>query len=209
MHVSQKRRGRPPGRPKVQADDKPTNEQILHVATGLFLEYGFQKVSIDDVAKAAGMTKATVYYYFGSKADLFIETMTSLMRRIRERIESLLSKDEPLYDRLLGVAIGHLRATMSFDLDGYMRETKTELTDDQILAMKAAEEQVYHLIEQGIVTSIEEGEVPEINAKFAAHAYISLLRVGNYKLPEGDPLFARVEDAAQQIVDVFWKGFFS
>lgn len=109
--LSQKRSGRPPGRPKVQADAQPTNDQILQVATRLFLEFGFQKVSIDDVAKAAGMTKAKVYYYFGSKADLFKESMIALMARFRERIMAMLGKNSPLYDRLLEVASAHLRAT--------------------------------------------------------------------------------------------------
>jgi AcrR family transcriptional regulator len=173
------------------------------------LEYGFQKVSIDDVAKAAGMTKATVYYYFGSKADLFKESMLALMSRVRERIAFMLSQNTPLYDRLLEVAIAHLRATMSIDLEGYMRETKTALSAEQTQAMKAAEEEIYLQIEQGIEQAIKNGEVPETNAKFAAHAYIALLKVGNYKQPGGNPLFSSGEEAAQQIVDVFWKGFFS
>jgi hypothetical protein len=130
------------------------------------------------------------------------------MARVRERIMAMLGKNSPLYDRLLEVASAHLRATMSIDLEGYMRETKTALSEDQIRAMKAAEEQIYLQIERGIEQAIENGEVPETNAKFAAHAYIALLKVGNYKQPEGSPLFTSGEEAAQQIVDVFWKGFF-
>ena len=45
-------------------------EQIVSSARTLFLKYGIKKVSMDEIAKNAGVTKKTVYSYFGSKADL-------------------------------------------------------------------------------------------------------------------------------------------
>ena len=196
------------GRPKITEGAKPTNELILQAATGLFLKNGFQKVSIDDIAKEASMTKATVYYYFESKAELFKETMVSLMTRIRERIAMLLSSEKPLHDRLFDVAIAHLRATTSFDLEGFMRESRTSLSTAQIQEMKTAEEKMYVSIEQAFVEAMERGEIRKINAKFAAHSYIALVKVGNERLPGGHSIFSNEEEAAQNIITIFWRGFF-
>lgn len=201
-------KGRVLGRPKSKDKTAPTNEVILQAATRLFFENGFQKVSVDDIAKAAGMTKATVYYYFDTKAILFTETIVSLMRRIRERIVQILSLDKPLYDRLFDVTIAHLQATTSIDLEGFMRESRSSLSEEQIQEMRMAEEEMYKSIEEAFLTAIEAGEIPAVNAKFAAHSYIALVKVGNYKQSDGTTFFQSVEETAKNIMDVFWRGFF-
>lgn len=201
-------RGRKLGRPKTDDREIPTREAILQVATRLYIENGFQKVSIDDVAKKAGMTKATVYYYFNSKAELFKEAMVALMGRIRQRIIHLMGSDKPLYDRLMDVSIAHLRATTTLDLEGYMRESKTSLSDEQIEEMKEAEEKMFESIEQGFIKAVSSGEISEVNAKFAAHSYLALIRVGNYKQPDGTSIFKTIDESATNILNVFWRGFF-
>ena len=45
-------------------------EQIINAARELFKNYGFKKVSMDEIARKAGVTKRTVYKYFASKQDL-------------------------------------------------------------------------------------------------------------------------------------------
>lgn len=46
---------------------------IVEAATRLFLEHGYEKVSMDAVAGAAGVSKQTVYAHFGAKHALFEE----------------------------------------------------------------------------------------------------------------------------------------
>lgn len=206
--MTEQKQSRTLGRPKSKDKKIPTNEIILQAATSQFFENGFQKVSMDDIATAAGMTKATVYYYFDTKAELFKETIVALMGRIRERIIQLLSADKPLKEKLFDVTIAHLQATTSFDLDGFMRESRSSLSDEQIQAMKMAEEKMYSSIEEALLKASETGEIPNINEKFAAHSYIALVKVGNYKQSDGTRFFASTEETATNILNVFWKGFF-
>ena len=206
--MAEQKQNRTLGRPKSKGKTIPTRAVILQAATRLFFENGFQKVSVDDIATEAGMTKATVYYYFDTKAELFKETIVSLMGRIRERIIQILSADKPLYERLFDVTIAHLQATTSFDLDGFMRESRSSLSDEQIQSMKTAEEKMYSSIEDAFIAAGKAGEIPNINAKFAAHSYIALVKVGNYKQSDGTRFFATVEETATNILNVFWKGFF-
>lgn len=206
--MANQKSGRPLGRPKSSESETPTNVLILLTAARLFLENGFQEVSIDDIAKEAGLTKATVYYYFGSKAELFKEVMVALMAKVRSHINHFLGSDKSLYDRLFDVAVAHLKATTTIDLEGFMRESKTSLSKEQIQEMKMAEEEMFLSIEQAFLDAMIRGEIPNINAKFAAHSYIALTRVGNYRQPDGTPIFDSVETAAQNIMNVFWNGFF-
>lgn len=53
----------------MPSDD--TKDRILTVASKIFGKYGFQKTTIDDIAKTAHKAKGSVYYYFNSKEELF------------------------------------------------------------------------------------------------------------------------------------------
>lgn len=65
-------------------------EQIIKAARELFTKYGFKKVSMDEIANKAGVTKKTVYTYFSSKEELlnyFIKEELKNMRLIIEETE--------------------------------------------------------------------------------------------------------------------------
>jgi AcrR family transcriptional regulator len=53
-------------------------EQILDVANHLFAERGYEEVSIEDIASAAGVTRGLVHHYFGGRKDVYI----ALLERI-------------------------------------------------------------------------------------------------------------------------------
>lgn len=63
--VARPRRGRPPDPAKPRA--------ILRAATRLFLAHGFAGASMDAIARAAGVSKLTLYAHFGDKEGLFQE----------------------------------------------------------------------------------------------------------------------------------------
>lgn len=66
-------------------------EQILNAAKKLFTNYGFKKVSMDEIASEVGVTKKTVYTYFSSKEELLkycIKEELQNMRKIIENVES-------------------------------------------------------------------------------------------------------------------------
>ena len=53
--------------------DKPG--EILQAARKLFHRFGLKKVSVEDIAREAGVSKVTVYKYFGNKTGLFNEVV--------------------------------------------------------------------------------------------------------------------------------------
>ncbi|MFI6480827.1 TetR family transcriptional regulator [Nonomuraea sp. NPDC050663] len=52
---------------------RETRERISDVATGLFMARGFEEVTIAEIAKAADVSVNTVFNYFGTKEDLFLD----------------------------------------------------------------------------------------------------------------------------------------
>lgn len=53
--------------------------ELLRIAARLFKEQGFQATKLADIAREAGLDRATVYYYVGSKEELFQETVESVL----------------------------------------------------------------------------------------------------------------------------------
>jgi AcrR family transcriptional regulator len=53
------------------AEDSAKRRQILDGARAVFLSQGFDAASMGEIAKAAGVSKGTLYVYFESKEDLF------------------------------------------------------------------------------------------------------------------------------------------
>lgn len=198
------------GRPRSNDLKQPTSELIIEAATRLFLTDGYQKVAVDDIAETANVTKATVYYYYDSKAELFTETMVQLMGRIKGKIRSSLVAEASLYERFLMITKAHLQATVHFDLEGFMRETKNALSEGQIKRIQYAEENIFQIIEQTFIEALATNEISKkINPKFAAHTYIALLKIGNYRDSENKAIFPTAEETAEQIINFFWKGLFS
>ena len=58
-----------------------TEERILKQAMRIFLEKGYHGTSIDDITKAAGLTKGALYWHFGSKEDLLKRIVKEFERR--------------------------------------------------------------------------------------------------------------------------------
>ena len=65
--------------------------QIAQAASALFLEHGAASVSMDDIAKAAGYSKATLYVYFENKDEivrvLTLESMKKLAACVRAALQ--------------------------------------------------------------------------------------------------------------------------
>lgn len=63
-------------------DDKKNTSKdlLLEAAERLFTERGYATVSTRDIADAAGVNLGSIQYYFGSKANLFVETVTRMMQ---------------------------------------------------------------------------------------------------------------------------------
>jgi AcrR family transcriptional regulator len=61
--------------------------QLLDLSTGLFARHSFAELSMADIARAAGISKALLYHYFPSKQELFVATLQEAAEEVRRRTE--------------------------------------------------------------------------------------------------------------------------
>lgn len=89
-----------------------TAGRILDAAAGLLARRGYDGLRVQDVARAADVRPAALYYYFTSREALVEEVLWSGMARLRRHVEESLAAlpaGTPADERLLCAVEAHLR----------------------------------------------------------------------------------------------------
>lgn len=82
-------------------------DQVLAGARQVFMADGFEGASVDDIARAAGVSKATLYSYFPDKRQLFMEVATTECTHMADRTLELVGEGKPVRE-VLSVAASQL-----------------------------------------------------------------------------------------------------
>lgn len=73
-------------------------KQIIKAALKRFVKHGISKTSLDEIARDVRIGKATLYYYFKSKEELYQETLKYEISIYFEEISSLFCRSEISYE---------------------------------------------------------------------------------------------------------------
>ncbi|MFE1766327.1 TetR/AcrR family transcriptional regulator [Streptomyces angustmyceticus] len=83
---------------------RQTRQYISDVATGMFLERGFDAVTITEIAEAAEVSVNTVYNYFPAKEDLFLDRSEGIVDRLSRFV-----RGRPAGESAAGAVLRELR----------------------------------------------------------------------------------------------------
>lgn len=114
-------------------------DPVLAESLNVFLQYGYRKTSLDEVANMTGVSRQTLYKRYGSKEGLFKQTLTYVLESQHQKIQIILAEDRPLIDRLIDcfdILMGQYvdKFSKSDHIDEIMNATKYLIGD--ILAEK-------------------------------------------------------------------------
>jgi AcrR family transcriptional regulator len=82
-----------------------TRDQILDAVDALMARYGFRKMTMDDVAREAGISKRTIYLYFSSKEEVGLSSIARAVERVHSNLRAIVARNAPVQDRLRDVLI--------------------------------------------------------------------------------------------------------
>jgi AcrR family transcriptional regulator len=194
---------RPPGRPKAGADQASAQSKILMTASRLFMEYGYEPVSLQQIASLCGVTKASIYYHFSSKPQLFTVAITSMMAMGMQQTALRMDAPGTLQERLEKVAEGRMQHS-HVDTETMMREANTYLDTDQLAQIREAEVRIYEVLATHFKREMDNGYLRSANPILLAHAFTSLLMLANR---EGvRDMHATITDLARELVALFLGG---
>ena len=85
---------------RIKKTDEEIKAEIIEAANHLFIKYGYFKTTMEDIASAVKKGKSTLYYYYKSKDDVFLDVISkignSLLIQVREKVNDLNSASEKL-----------------------------------------------------------------------------------------------------------------
>lgn len=108
-----------------------TQNNILHVAETLFMEFGYQAVSTRQVAKQCGISQPTLYYHFADKQELYVAVLLEALRRMNRDLEEIAgAKNESLEERLGRVALYMMQQTQhDINLRSMLHDIESQLDE--------------------------------------------------------------------------------
>ena len=111
------------------ADDEKT-ERILDASLAVFCQYGFGKTTMQDIAHAAGISRAALYLHFKSKEDLFRAGSERAHLQVRGEVDAALAADGDVIDRI--------DAALTAYLGGLMEEISTSVHGAELFGVGLA-----------------------------------------------------------------------
>ncbi len=88
-----------PSSPVTGAGDE-RRKHILKCAFDVVLRYGYQRMTMDDVAKASGMSRPALYLHFKNKGEIFNAMASEMMGQALENARAALNGKGSMEDRL-------------------------------------------------------------------------------------------------------------
>src|SRR5690242_16116833 len=146
-----------------------TRQQIADVAMRLFVQRGFDHVTVAEVAAEAGVSEKTVFNYFPTKEDLFFDEVPERARKLAEAIRSR-ADGETILDTLRGLQIGECVRLSSPGFAAFAR------TLEDSAALRAKELEVMWTFAQSLTDALEEEGIDARDARIAASLLISVHR---------------------------------
>ncbi|HZH98720.1 MAG TPA: TetR/AcrR family transcriptional regulator [Fimbriimonadaceae bacterium] len=95
-----------------------TREVILDATDRLMARFGFRKMTMDDLAKEAKVSKRTIYLYFQSKEDVGLSSIGRVVEGVHQRLQDVAESDLPalqkIHDMLMDRVLGRIEAVRDY-----------------------------------------------------------------------------------------------
>lgn len=155
-----------------------SKEGIRKAAWELFSQFGVEKVSMNDIARKAGVSHATIYNNFGSKDVLVQEYVTDMANQLMGNAEDILTIDKPFDQKIeaLFQYIAEMLGNTTTDIDNPILSGSTALQNDpEINKIRvSAQEKMRQLIMALVAEGKEQGQVSQELSDEALAIYFSL-----------------------------------
>ncbi|MFC6331979.1 TetR/AcrR family transcriptional regulator [Paenibacillus septentrionalis] len=191
------------GRPKQAKDDLSIQEVIIATASKLFLEMGYETLSLHEIAKACNVSKPTIYYYFTSKSELLKVAIITMLKNVHRNTMRLLNETDNVEAGLILVAEARI-ASPHIKVEMLLKEAESSLSEEQLQQIRDAEQRVYLLLSDFFQAAMDKGLLRKDDPLFLAYTFSTMLLISNRE--DTMHLHASHLELAKKVVGLFLKG---
>jgi AcrR family transcriptional regulator len=183
-------------------------QQILQAAQQLFQKHGYQKVTMDDVAKAIGKGRSSLYYYYKNKDEVFNAVMDAeigdIVAEITRVVEQAATVEQKLHAfGITKTKIARKRRSFFEALESGMNADEiSQYAQKKVAIQKKFRKEEAILLNHILTQSAKKGEIPALNPKeqeTIIFVFVSSLR-GLKREMLIDNNYTRLEPALEMLV---------
>lgn len=182
--------------------------EITRIAANVFRNKGYARATLNDIAKEFGTDRATIYYYFGSKDEIFQECIRGILDENMLRAEAIVDSEASAREKLLQL----LRVLITSQVEHYpymavyIQEDMSRVGDDDAdwaVDMRTKTRRFDHIVESVMEEGLASGEFHFTSARLATNAFFGMaLWMHRWHTPEsGMPVDDIVESFGQLILN--------
>jgi AcrR family transcriptional regulator len=148
--------------------------KILSASVELFRQYGFKTITMDDIARRAGISKKTLYQQFANKNEVVMESVQWYKNKLTEQCDHIIKNSTDAIEAMvetslmLDNAYKQMNPMALFELQRYFPEAHDLFRKDLLL-------RDIDMIKNNIVRGIQEGLYrEELNAELMARLRLEI-----------------------------------
>ncbi|CAN5364586.1 hypothetical protein BH11BAC2_BH11BAC2_10040 [soil metagenome] len=188
--------------------------KILNAASECFARYGFEKTTLDDIGKIVGLNKASLYYYYVNKENIFCDVIFReadiYIEEIQKKVRSARSAEAKILS-YLGERLNYYRLVvnlhnLSMDTIRKVEPVFSEIYD-KILAKEAA------FLSQLIKEGVDDGEFTKTDSQKLAEILLTVATSIRYREVHisyvrmaGEADYVKITDEVKLIAKMILKG---
>jgi AcrR family transcriptional regulator len=153
-----------PAYTRLQVDER--RRQLLELGGELFAKHSFGELSMAQIAKEAGISKALLYHYFPSKQDFFVATLRQGAAELAR-----LTKPDPGLPPMEALA-GSVDAYLGWIEENELAYTKFIESAGSVPEVRALIDQIRDATSARIVEGLGAGDPPPPKLRAAARAWL-------------------------------------
>ena len=195
-----------------QDKDRKVKEIILKNAVELFCRFGFVKTTMEDIAKAAGKGKSTLYHYYKNKDTIFDAVVDRELRGVLGDVKSAMRDESSAAQKLRTYFKTFVFSTNQKSAALISEILRNELSENSSIidrAKKRINAEEIRFIKEILVTGAKTGEFIEISDKNVNHIAFALImgvRTVSFDIIIETDSYNKWREPLEVMIELFIKG---
>lgn len=162
-----------PATPKPPAG--PIRSDIVEAAAELFSQYGYHASSMQDIANATGMRKASLYHHVRTKEDLLFAIHEKLIDGLIDSTRPVRESDDPADEKIRKLIRAAMRliAEQNKEVRVFLHEIDS-LQGDSWRAIVAKRDAYEEMVREILKSGIEDGTLVDMDIDLAAKGILAM-----------------------------------
>ncbi len=149
---------------EIQMSDLETKNRILDKALDHFLQFGFSKVTMNEIAEDLGMSKKTLYQYFAGKEELLLAVLNRMHAETAARIDALVEDTQIDFPEKLRSILGIVASFQSRLTPHFLTDIQKHVPEAERCSDQFRNERMHlmtaRLLDEGVRKGIFRRDLP-------------------------------------------------